>query len=153
MMNPTLQALQELGGSATIEELYNKVAETMGLTDEQLEAIHNAERGSQTEADYRLAWTRSYLKNYGVIENSHRGIWALTPKGQQTPKLNPKDVIKFWKDQKKTAKKDREETVEEEEIEMTWKENLLRSLLKMKSDAFERLVQRMLRESGSFKWK
>ncbi len=148
MMNPALHALRELGGSATIEELYNKVAENMSLSDEQLEVIHNADRGSQTEIDYRLAWTRSYLKKYGVIENSRRGIWALTPKGQQIPKVNPKEVIKHWKEQKNRTPQEGEEGAVEEEIEMNWKEDLLRSLLKMKSDAFERLVQRMLRESG-----
>ncbi len=148
MMNPALQALRELGGSATIEELYNKVAEIMSLSDEQLEVIHNADRGSQTEIDYRLAWTRSYLKKYGVIENSRRGIWALTSKGQQISKVNPKDVIKHWKEQKNRTPQEGEEGAVEEEIEMNWKEDLLRSLLKMKSDAFERLVQRMLRESG-----
>ena len=51
MMNPTLQALKELGGSATIEELYNKVIEIMGISDEQLETIHAPERNSQTEID------------------------------------------------------------------------------------------------------
>ena len=39
MMNPTLQALRGLGGSATIEELYNKVVELMEFSDEQLEII------------------------------------------------------------------------------------------------------------------
>ena len=84
MMNPALQALKELGGSATIEELYNKVVELLGFTDEQLEIIHDPDRGSQTEIEYRLAWTRSYLKKYGLLENSSRGIWALTTKGRKT---------------------------------------------------------------------
>ncbi|NUM44189.1 MAG: restriction endonuclease [Anaerolineales bacterium] len=148
MMNPALQALHELGGSATIEELFNKVAEIMGLTDEQLEIIHDPNRGSQTEIDYRLAWTRSYLKKYGIVENSGRGIWALTPKGLQTQKVNPKDVIKHWKEQKSLLAKEGNQAEGKEEVEMSWKEHLLQTLLKMKSDAFERLVQRMLRESG-----
>ena len=76
-MNPVLQALKSLGGSGTIEEINNKASEIAGLSDEQLEVLHNAEKGGQTEVEYRLAWARTYLKNYGVIENSSRGVWAL----------------------------------------------------------------------------
>lgn len=63
MMNPTLQALRELGGSATIEELVYKVSESMTLSDEQLSVIHNPDQSSQTKVEYRLAWARSYLKS------------------------------------------------------------------------------------------
>ncbi|MEA2008617.1 MAG: winged helix-turn-helix domain-containing protein, partial [Chloroflexota bacterium] len=84
MMNPTLQALRDLGGSATIKELYNQVAEIMKLSDEQLEVIHNPEQGSRSKIEYNLAWTRSYLKKYGLLENSSRGVWALTKKGRKT---------------------------------------------------------------------
>jgi restriction system protein len=148
MMNPTLQALKELGGSATIKELYGKVVEIMGIPDEHLEVVHK-EGGSQTEIEYRLAWTRSYLKKYGLLENSSRGVWALTAKGRQTAKVNPKDVSKYWRESKKKEQTSEEYDTEDREIEeLTWRDELLQTLLAMKPDAFERLVQRMLRESG-----
>src|SRR2546426_6760719 len=78
MMNPVVQALRTLGGSGTVEEIESKVAEIMGLSDVQLEQLHNPEKGDKTEFGYRLAWTRTYLKRANVIENSSRGIWALT---------------------------------------------------------------------------
>ena len=65
LMNPFVQALKSLGGSATIEELTNKVAEIAGLTDEQLEILHNAAEGGRTEIEYRLAWSRTWLKRTG----------------------------------------------------------------------------------------
>jgi restriction system protein len=148
MMNPTLQALKELGGSATIKELYGKVVEIMNIPDEHLEVVHK-EGGSQTEIEYRLAWTRSYLKKYGLLENSSRGVWALTAKGRQTAKVNPKDVSKYWRESNKKEQTSEEYDTEDREIEeLTWREELLQTLLAMKPDAFERLVQRMLRESG-----
>lgn len=147
MMNPTLRALNELGGSATIEELYNKVVEIMGLTEKELDIIHNPDRGSQTEVEYRLAWTRSYLKKYGLLENSTRGVWALTQKGQQTEKVDPKAVSRYWHEvNRKERVKD--DDLDPEDDGMTWREELLQYLLLMPPDAFERLVQRMLRESG-----
>lgn len=59
MMNPAIQALKDLGGSGTIEEIYHTVAEIMELPDEQLNILHDPERSSQTEVEYRLAWTRT----------------------------------------------------------------------------------------------
>src|SRR5215470_8480923 len=41
-MNLLLQALKSLGGSGTIEEINAKVIEAVGLSDEQLELIHDS---------------------------------------------------------------------------------------------------------------
>ena len=68
LMNPLLQAIRELGGSASIEEINRRVAEIAGLTEEQLEVPHM--RGRGPEVDYRLAWTRTYLKAYGLEPTS-----------------------------------------------------------------------------------
>jgi restriction system protein len=37
--------------------------------------------GPGTELGYRLAWARTYLKGMGLLNNSSRGIWALTEEG------------------------------------------------------------------------
>jgi len=148
LMNPVIQALKELGGSGTIEEIDNKVAEIAHLSDEQLEVLHNPEKGSQTEVEYRLAWARTYLKKYGILENSSRGVWALTPKGRQVDKVNPQAVRRFVQkqDKQKRAISVRDEL--DETGEASWRDELLATLLKMEPPAFERLIQRLLRESG-----
>lgn len=150
LMNPVIEALKILGGSGTIEEINNQVAEIVGLTDEQLEVLHNSEKGGQTEVEYRLAWTRTYLKKYGVLENSSRGVWALTSKGRQLDKVNPKIVVRQVRNQDKKAPHDPQETdkLAETAAELTWREELMAALLKMDPASFERLVQRLLRESG-----
>src|SRR5262245_50063114 len=94
LMNPVLQALRALGGSGTIEEINNKVAEIVGLNDGQLEILHNPDKGSMTEFEYRLAWTRTWLKRYGVLENSSRSVWALTAKGSKIESLDQKEVVR-----------------------------------------------------------
>jgi len=147
LMNPTIVALKELGGSTTIEEMYNKVVEIIDISEEQLEIVHDAERGSQTEIEYRLAWTRTYLKKYGILENSTRGVWALTQKGRQIEKVNPREVTRFFREQKKKDRVAKGED-DENELEMTWRDELLATLLEMDPTAFERLIQRMLREAG-----
>ncbi|MDI9546491.1 MAG: restriction endonuclease, partial [Chloroflexota bacterium] len=150
--NPTLEALHVLGGSGTIQEIYSKVTELIGLSEDQLEVLHDPEKGSQTEIEYRLAWTRTYLKKYGLIDNSIRGVWALTQEGRKTERVDPDAVRRFVMDQlkkEKAAAKDSElGDPEESDAEPSWREILLETLLDMSPDAFERLAQRVLRESG-----
>lgn len=147
-MNPTLQALRDLGGSGTVEEIKNRVTELVSLSDEQLEILHNPDRGSQTVVEYRLAWARTYLKKYGLLENSTRGVWALTAKGRQTEKVNTREVKRFVAEEQKLRKEAEVDSFDEPDQEQTWRTSLLETLLAMSPDAFERLVQRFLRESG-----
>jgi restriction system protein len=148
LMNPVLQALKSLGGSGTIEEINTKVAEIAKIPSEQLEVLHNPEKGGITEIEYRLMWTRTYLKIYRVIENSVRGVWSLTEKGSQIQKVDEKDVVRVVREQMKKNKKVVGESVDEPNKEVEWQEELLDVILKMSPSAFERLIQRLLRESG-----
>lgn len=149
LMNPTIQALKALGGSGTIEEIYNKVTELIDLTDEQLEVLHNPDKGGQTEIEYRLAWSRTYLKKYGILENSSRGVWALTAKGRQIDRVDPVAVKRFVLGQLKHQEASADETdLDKPDEELAWREVLLETLMGMDPSAFERLTQRLLRESG-----
>ena len=76
---PTLQAVTELGGSASIGEIVETVIKRLSFSDAQQAVLHND--GPETEIGYRLAWARSYLKGMGLLTNSARGIWSLTDEG------------------------------------------------------------------------
>lgn len=151
LMNPVLKALKQLGGSGTIQEIDATASEIAGLTDEQLEILHNPDKGGQTEVEYRLAWTRTYLKKYGLLENSARGVWALTPKGRETERVNPRTVVRQVQEQMRQARQaegQEEEEPSEAAPEITWREDLLETLHEMDPSAFERLTMRLLRECG-----
>lgn len=149
LMNPVIQALHELGGSGTIEEIDAKASEIAGLSDEQLEVLHD-EKGSKTEVEYRLGWARSYLKKFGILENSLRGVWALTSKGSRTNAVDEKEVVQFARQESKRNKQYAEDDaeLENETQQHSWRDIALQLLLDMDPSAFERLVQRLLRESG-----
>ena len=68
LFNPLLKALHELGGSGTISEIYDTVVEQSDLPDDVAEIPHNPEKSNRTELGYRLAWARTYLKKYGLID-------------------------------------------------------------------------------------
>jgi restriction system protein len=70
---PTLEALKALGGSGSIREIDDKLTEIAGISDSQRQVLHGD--GPQSEVSYRAAWTRSYLKAVGALENSERGVW------------------------------------------------------------------------------
>jgi restriction system protein len=60
-MNPLLRALRALGGSGSIEEIYDKVVELENLSDDIVSELHDPEKSTQSEIGYRLAWARTPL--------------------------------------------------------------------------------------------
>ncbi|HZG40966.1 MAG TPA: restriction endonuclease [Nodosilinea sp.] len=152
MLLPTIQALQVLGGSGTIEEIYEKVVELLNISDKVLEITHG--NTSQSEVEYRLAWSRTYLKKYGLLQNSSRGVWSLAETSIDPNTLDPKEIVKVVReaDKNKTESlsSDAGEAIDSLEAleEIAWHQQLHRTLLSLDPFAFERLAQRLLRESG-----
>lgn len=155
MLIPTLEALKKLGGSGSIDEINEKVYEIEKYDEETLETPHD-ENGVQTKVEYRLAWARTYLKKYGLLENSSRGIWALVDNEIDTNELNSDEIVKYVREKTRKPKSEKpknpklqnEEVEDEIEDQLDWKENLISVLLNIDPSAFERLCQRILRESG-----
>lgn len=151
LIGPTLAALHRLGGSASIQELVDELTASLELPSEVVDVPHG--RGSQTELEYRAAWARTYLRNAGLVENSERGIWSLSSFGAKTHEVDGRALARRVQKQLREARQAREEaadeTGEEEELEdRDWRERLLEVLQSMDPTAFERLCQRLLRESG-----
>jgi len=151
MFIPTLKALQALGGSGTIEEIYEQVIQLLNIPDQILEITHG--NTSQSEVEYRLAWSRTYLKKYGLLENSTRGVWSLVSTALNPNDLDTREIVKAVRqiDKKKLitpeSSDELSEAVETSD-ELAWQQQLHRILLSLDPNAFERLVQRLLRESG-----
>ncbi len=151
MLIPTIQALQILGGSGTTEEIYDQVAQILKLPDKVLEIPHGST--SQSEVEYRLAWSRTYLKKYGLLQNSARGVWLLLSTAISLDDLDPKEIVRTVRDTEKSKvvpSNPTTETVESIETleELAWHQQLHKTLLALEPYAFERLAQRLLRESG-----
>ena len=148
LMNPLLQALKLLGGSGTNEEINNKISEIMDVSSDQLEKLHNPNKGGITEFEYRLMWTRTYLKKYGILENSTRGVWSLTENGSKIEKVDEREVVRKVRELIKEEKDLAPKSEEELNNKLEWQEELLEVILRMTPSGFERLIQRLLRESG-----
>ena len=168
-MQPIWQALIELGGSGTIEEIEDAVINKMGLSNEAIDMPHGT-NGSTTELSYRMSWTRSYLKKRGYITNSSRGVWTIASAYQNHPEtvvIHPDEIVRYVHSLDKNAKKPKKrfadkrlrETAEQMQLqeqgditeisaELSWRDHLSAVLLHMDPYGFERLSQRLLRECG-----
>jgi len=151
LMNPTLQALKRLGGSASIDELVSEIVKVLRLPQDVAEVAHGTT--GRTELDYRAAWARTYLRNAGYLENSERGVWALTPKGTQAESVDGRQIARDLARRFQAARAGAEgpagtRATDEPEPPASWQDRLLPILQTMDPTAFERLCQRILRESG-----
>jgi len=164
LYNPLLDVLKSMGGSGTIDEITEGVIKLLKVPEALASTPHDEENSNQTELEYRLAWARTYLKNYGVLENSSRGVWAL--KSDAGPKIpvNAGEVNSQMEATRKSRnpKTDKVQGLEiqsenegnidigeAESPDADWRKTLFRVLTQdVSPDAFERLTMRLLRESG-----
>jgi restriction system protein len=152
----TLRAVLAIGGSGSIDEIVEKVAELEGFTEEQQSVPHGD--GPRSEIEYRLAWSRTYLKGMGVLDNSARGVWTVTDKGRGLDEAGVLRLHAEYVAQLRTKRRERRKAERERELSeiadtdesqgRDWKEELLDALLAMPPAGFERLAQRLLREAG-----
>jgi restriction system protein len=159
LLVPTVKALVKLGGSGSVEEINNLVYEIANIPEDVLQIPHSAS-DTRKEVDYRLAWSKTYLKKFGLLENSSRGIWALLKTDVDVSNLDTNEIVRYVRERSTIDKvaKASVKTVSEvdikkevdDEVEDTeeWKDDLLEILYNITPAAFERLAQRILRESG-----
>lgn len=153
-----LQALKDLGGSGSIDEINQKTIQLLNLSDGIVDIPHT--NGTRTEVEYRLAWSRTYLKKVGLIENSARGIWSLTARGREESVIDPRSIVENVRRlsalsqlSQRTASTINDDNLETDGIDLpdeiqSWREKLRNILYNLSPGAFERLAQRLLRESG-----
>lgn len=163
MMLATIEALKDLGGSATIQELDERVIELEGVTEAE-QAFQMKKDENRPRVNYYLAWSRTYLKRGKAIVNSSRAVWSLTESGVAITNLEQTRSIYDLVNQeergkaraKRLADKNSKAPIEasaedEPEDAEDWKSKLLSVVGAMHPSAFERLSQRLLREAGFIK--
>jgi restriction system protein len=149
---PVINALIELGGSGRPEEVEETIADQLGLSEkERNEQIPSG----QSRFSNKVNWARFYLAKAGLIDSSTRGVWSLTEKGRTTS-LTPEQALELFNQVHKPfvleRKKTKVEKITEDEItapeDISHRTSLLNIFLALPADGFERLCQRLLRESG-----
>lgn len=156
---PLLDALRDLGGSASPREALDRIAEREKVPEE----LRNAVLKSGQERFYnQVHWARQYLVWEGMIDSSKRGVWSLTPHGfaaHLTPEqsrdvflrqVRRQTLVRKGKPANESAGL-RQQSVEaaapqaEEDLGL---QNFLGLLLSLSPSGFENLCMRLLREAG-----
>lgn len=150
---PILKLLLESGGSGTPAEIVDRSIEIANISEAEQEAVN---KNGQSRIKNQVHWARQYLVWDGYLDSSRRGIWRLTEKGKSVDikNLNPLELFKNV--QKKRAKiklpmspeiSSTEEPITDE-MELQHRPRLLELIRSLTPNGFERLSQRLLRESG-----
>lgn len=84
-MLPVLVAAGE--GEVRIGSVVEKLADALNLTPEQRAELLPS--GRQTVFSNRVHWAKTYLAQAGLLENTRRGHFKITPRGQQTLASHP----------------------------------------------------------------
>jgi restriction system protein len=153
-LKPIIEVLKETGGSGTVAEVIDRVIEKMRIPESEQELTL---KNGQSRVRNQIQWGRFYLAYAGYIDSSKRGIWSLTEKGLSID-LMAFDALGIFNEVKKTLREEKvskDQTklpsceTDEDEIESSdYRTNLLNLIKSLPPSGFERLSQRLLRESG-----
>lgn len=151
---PVLQVLRESGGSGTTSEVIDRAIELLHIPEAEQEVTL---KNGQSRIRNQVQWARLYLVRSGYLDSSRRGIWSLTEAGAATD-LGTFDAFAVFQRVQKELQADRKkkpsegpfiDETDEAEIEpVDYKTELLALVRSLPPDGFERLCQRLLRESG-----
>jgi restriction system protein len=151
---PIIEVLKESGGSGTAAEIIDKTIEEMKISEKEQEATN---KNGQSRVRNQVNWARQYLVWAGHLDSSKRGIWSLTEKGMSLD-LALFDVMGTFKQAQKVFKGEQkpkgqlepfeDEAVEHEIEPQDHGAKLLNLIRSLPPGGFERLSQRLLRESG-----
>jgi restriction system protein len=169
-INPLLDALRELGGSARPSEVVDLVARKESVPDQVLDQTIT---GGVSRFSNQVHWARFYLAEAGLIDRSRRGVWSLTDKGRAAGHLTENELRLLVADVQATsgsfktpirrsapasnsaaepisgsARAPADDVTAPEDDALGHRERLLVLMKGLAPGGFERLCQRLLREAG-----
>jgi len=151
---PILQILRQSGGSGTTSEVIDRAIELLQIPESEQEVTL---KNGQSRIRNQVQWGRLYLVRAGYLDSSRRGIWSLTEKGVQADlaALDAYEVFQVVQKGLQTEKEEKElqePFIDEDDgssVEtVDYKSELLAVIKSLPPSGFERLCQRLLRESG-----
>jgi len=153
---PVVEVLRELGGSGRSAEVTDLVIDRMNIPEAEQEIIL---KSGQSRVYNQVAWARLYLVRAGLLKSSQHGVWSLTEKGRDVD-LTDDFVVQSYRETLRQIKEERTqrepetagELEEEADIDSVhtgdYRTELLNTLKSLPPGGFERICQRLLRESG-----
>lgn len=152
-MGPLLDCLRAVGGSAKPKEVSSWIARELKLPASVTEATI---KSGANRFHNQVQWARQYLVWQGLLDDSKRGIWTLTPLGWKT-RLDEAESRRIFLDRVKVAQQNRLRAAADGEaaegqsplpLDELQEQTLLQVLQSLPPYGFELLCERLLREHG-----
>lgn len=152
---PVLNALRGLGDSGTPDEVVERVAKDLGISDAvQNELLPSGEPRFRNQ----VHWARFYLVREGLVAASKRGVWSLTENGRNKHLTNEEAREIFLKWVKIFQDQRRQKAISNEPVSANitadagtesagYRFNVLEVIMNLPAPGFEKLSQRILREA------
>lgn len=142
------------------------IVNNLDLSDEML---NEEKKSGGSRFENQVAWARFYLAKANIIDSSKHGVWSLTEKGRAIKNLDQDEIKNLIKEvqaqsittstedipTKPTESKKEQTPIEEDTADISppteqtnYREQLIETILSLPPSGFERLCQRLLRESG-----
>lgn len=167
MHKPLLLVLSD-GQCHTLREIKGAVAHHFHLSEADLAEVLPS--GRQTYFSNRIGWARTYLKKAELIESAGKGLFRITPEGQNVLRENPAVIDTAYlmryesfktfatlSKQGKNAQQNHEEETEtpDDALENAFKtinqslaDDLLSEVMKLSPTAFENMVLDLMAKMG-----
>lgn len=164
---PTLEVIEKLGGSASNDEIDSALITEFGYTDEDIGETYVSLRRGKSDVSFlidKMRWARSYLKLAGLLGQEKRGVWVVTDDGRlalaqgdeavrRSVKSSERNYNREYREKQRAKSLQRSSStvgsIEPERFDdEIWQTRLLDRLKLIPPSDFERLSQRLLRESG-----
>lgn len=162
MFGPVLKAVRDLGGSARPQEVYERVADELGLKDR---TKSETTPSGVPRHENQMAWARFYLVRGGLLDSSKRGVWSLSAKGREVVSLSPPEALELFRRVRAEVPKtltrsdagakahgiDEVEAPDDaapEPMPSDHRAQVIEILQALAPSGFERFCQRLLREAG-----
>jgi restriction system protein len=146
LLQPVVDAIKALGGSGRPSEVKEWIIQNTAVPSGYIDSVH---KGGESVFGNDVDWARYYLVRAGIIDASKRGVWSLTDLGRsvQIDAAKATDIVRGV-DKQSTSSADDDTKPVPEEAGTGFTEQALEIIKALPPAGFERLCQRLLRESG-----
>jgi restriction system protein len=143
-LQPTLDAIKDLGGSARPSEVKEWILNKLSMPDDYLKAVNI---GGESRFGNDVDWARFYLVRAGYLDASKRGVWSLTEAGNRA-KIDAESATKILRQNRATEDNERPSADSFSGDAESYIDEVLTTIRSLPPKGFESLCQRLLRESG-----
>ncbi|WP_114096926.1 AAA family ATPase [Thalassospira profundimaris] len=115
LLGPTLDALRTLGGIAEPKQVFEEVAKSSVVSEDDLKLTN---KNGLSNYENQVGWAKFYLGKAGLVTSKKRGVWELTNEGRET-QLDHEAALELFEDvhaRYKTASDDDDEEAPSDDL-------------------------------------